>query len=58
MASIFYTTILTVTKNMIDFELDMDFILLVNNEAFELYNIPDNQKKDIINYLIEEMKSH
>ena len=58
MASIFYTTILTVTKNMIDFYLDMDFILIVNNEAFELYNIPDDQKKDIINYLIEEMKSH
>ena len=57
MSSMFYTTILTVTKNMVDFNLGMDFISNVTDEAYDIYNIPDNQKKDIINYLIEEMKS-
>ena len=52
-----YSSIFTLTKNMVDFDLDMDFISSLNNEAFEVYNIPDDQKKDIINYLIVELQT-
>ena len=52
-----YSSIFTLTKNMVDFDLDMDFISSLNNEAFEVYNIPADQKKDIINYLIVELQT-
>ena len=44
-----YSSIFTLTKNMVDFGLDMDFIINLTNEAFLKYNISDNLKKDIIN---------
>ena len=52
-----YSSIFTMTKNMVDFGLDMDFIINLTNEAFLKYNISDNLKKDIINYLIEELQA-
>ena len=52
-----YSSIFTLTKNMVDFGLDMDFIINLTNEAFLKYNISDNLKKDIINYLIEELQA-
>ena len=52
-----YSSIFTLTKNMVDFGLDMDFIINLTNEAFVKYNISDNHKKDIINYLIEELQT-
>ena len=49
--------IFTVTKNMVDFGLPMDFITAFSHEIFDTYNIPDVQKKDIINYLIVELQA-
>lgn len=57
MSTAVYSSIFTMTKNMVDFELDMGFITEVNNEVFDMYNTPDNQKRDIINYLIIELQS-
>lgn len=53
-----YSSIFTLTKNMVDFGLDMDFIINLTNEAFLKYNISDNLKKDIINYLIGELQEY
>ena len=52
-----YSSIFTLTKNMVDFGLEMDFIISITNESFDKYNISDNLKKDIINYLIEELQT-
>ena len=56
MSMVVYFSILTLTKNMIDCGLDMDFMISINNEAFDNYHLSDNLKKDIINYLIVELK--
>ena len=53
---ILYASIFTLTKNMVDFGLDMDFIVSIVNKSFVIYNIPENQQKDIINYLIIELQ--
>ena len=52
-----YSSIFTLTKNMVDFGLEMDFIISITNEGFDKYNLSDNLKKDIINYLIEELQA-
>ena len=57
MSMIVFFSILTLTKNMIDCGLDMDLMTSITNEAFDTYNLPDNLKKDIINYLIVELQS-
>ena len=57
MSMIVYFSILTLTKNMIDCGLDMEFMTTITNEAFDTYNLPDNLKKDIINYLIVELQA-
>ena len=51
------SSIFTVTKNMVDFGLQMDFITALTHEIFDTYNIPDAHKKDIINYLIIELQA-
>ena len=53
---ILYASIFTLTKNMVDFGLDMNFIVSIVNKSFVVYNIPENQQKDIINYLIIELQ--
>ena len=49
-----YSSIFTLIKSMVDFSLDMNFISSLAYEALDIYDIPDSQKKDIVNYLIVE----
>ena len=53
---IIYASIFTLTKNMVDFGLDMDFIVSIVNKSFVIYSVPESQQKDIINYLIVELQ--
>ena len=52
-----FSIFLTFSKNMIDFGLELDFIINLINKIFDLYEISDDLKKDIINYLISEIHS-
>ena len=56
-SAIVYSSIFSLIKNMVDFDLDMDFITNLMDEAFDIYHISDKQKKDIINYLIVELQA-
>ena len=49
-----YSSIFTITKTMIDYCLDIDFITSVNDEAFNKYNISEEQKNIITNFLTVE----
>ena len=49
-----HSSIFTLIKSMVDFSLDMNFISSLAYEALDIYDIPDSQKKDIVNYLIVE----
>ena len=55
-SKVIISCIYTVTKNMVDFNLEMDFIITLVHEIFDKYDIPDIEKKDIINYLIVELQ--
>ena len=56
-AAIVYSSIFTLIKNMVDFDLDLDFITNLSDDIFTIYKISDNQKKDILNYLIVELQA-
>ena len=54
MSMTIYSSIFTITKTMIDFCLDIDFISSINEEAFNKYNISEEQKNIITNFLSVE----
>ena len=49
-----YSSVFALIKNMIDFDLDFNFINDELTDIFALYKFKDTEKLDIINYLIAE----
>ena len=51
-----YSSIFTLVKNIVDYELDFDFINNILEDIFTLYKIKDKEKKDITDYLMLEIR--
>ena len=51
-----YSSVFALIKNMIDFDLDFNFINDELTDIFAQYKFKDMEKLDIINYLIEETR--
>ena len=51
-----YSSIFTLVKNIVDYELDFDFINNILEDIFTLYKIKDKEKKDITDYLMLEIQ--
>ena len=51
-----YSSVFALIKNMIDFDLDFNFINDELTDIFAQYKFKDTEKLDIINYLIEETR--
>jgi hypothetical protein len=50
-----YSSIFTLVKNIVDYDLEFDFINNVLNDIFNLYKIDDKERKEITDYLMLEL---
>ena len=50
-----YSSIFTLVKNIVDYDLEFDFINNVLIDIFNLYKIDDKEKKEITDYLMLEL---
>ena len=53
-----YTTSFTLIKNMIDYDLNFDFIKEILQEIFNKYKLKDTERSELVNYLIAEIQQN
>ena len=53
-----YTTSFTLIKNMIDYDLDFNFINEILQEIFNKYKFNDTEKSELVNYLMGEIQQN
>ena len=57
MSVFIYTTSFALIKNMIDYDLDFNFINEILKEIFNKYNIKENERIELANYLMAEFSN-
>ena len=55
-ALIIYSNVFTLVKNMIDYDLDFDFINEILQEIVSKNTFTDNEKSELVNYLMSEIQ--